>query len=120
MRALACSCDLLKIRVAFWVTVNTRYLIQYPLYLIQYPQDLILDLQDLILDLIFPSVKTIRNKKRTTGQMTDSPNFIDYGSPPGYNPAQGQGQKACINISLSTNDCLLVLHYPDLLFQRLQ
>lgn len=64
MRALACSCDSLKIWVAFWVTVNTRYLIQYLWYLIQYLQDLIWYLQDLILDLIFPSVKTIRNKKR--------------------------------------------------------
>ena len=113
MRALAYSCDLLEIWVTFWVTVNTWYLIQYLWYLIWY-------LQDLILDLIFPSVKTIRNKKRTTGLMTDSPNFIDYGSPPGYNPAQGQGQKAGIYIPLPSKYLRFVFYFFDLLGQCLQ
>lgn len=51
--------------------------------------------------------------------MTDSPNFIDYGSPPGYNPAQGQGQKAGIHIPLPSKHGLFMFHLFYLLCQLL-
>lgn len=51
--------------------------------------------------------------------MTDSPNFIDSGSPPGDYRTRGQGQKAGIYISLPSKYGLLVLYLLDFLLQRL-
>lgn len=51
--------------------------------------------------------------------MTDSPNFIDYGSPPGYDPAQGQREQCSVYISLPSKYGLLVLYLLDFLLQRL-